>query len=142
MHHHGYNEIHSSLSKLLSYFETAMYTVLCIRVNLRAGRKKNSLFLKHTLVRKRKIRTELWKTTFSYMGFPGGSVTKESARDLGLILELGRPSGERRGNPLQYSYLGSPMDRGAWQGYDLWGHERQMWVDHHLQLCYDCPNVW
>ena len=144
MHRHSYNEIHSSLSKLLSYFEISVYTVLCIWVNFGAGRKKNSHFLKHTVVRKRKISTELWKATFSYMGFPGGSVSKEPAKDLVLILKLGRPSGEGSGNPLQHSFLANPMDRGAWRGYDLWGHERQMWVDHHqhLQLCYYCSNVW
>ena len=27
---------------------------------------------------------------------------------------LGRSPGEGNGNPLQYSYLGNPMDRGAW----------------------------
>ena len=32
-----------------------------------------------------------------------------------LIPGLGRSSGERNGKPLQYSCLGSPMDRGAWQ---------------------------
>ena len=35
------------------------------------------------------------------------------ARDLGLIPGLGRSPGERNGNPLQYSCLGNPMDRGA-----------------------------
>ena len=35
------------------------------------------------------------------------------ARDVGLIPGSGRSSGERNGNPLQYSYLGNPMDRGA-----------------------------
>ena len=35
------------------------------------------------------------------------------ARDLGLITGLGRSPGERNGNPLQYSCLGNPMDRGA-----------------------------
>ena len=34
------------------------------------------------------------------------------ARDMGSILGSGRSPGE--GNPLQYSCLGSPMDRGAW----------------------------
>jgi len=33
-----------------------------------------------------------------------------NARDVGLIPELER-SGERNGNPLQYSCLGNPMDR-------------------------------
>ena len=35
--------------------------------------------------------------------------------DLGLIPGLGRSPGERNGNPLQYSCLENPMDRGAWR---------------------------
>ena len=35
------------------------------------------------------------------------------ARDVGLIPGLGRSSGVGIGNPLQYSCLGEPMDRGA-----------------------------
>ena len=35
--------------------------------------------------------------------------------DRGSISELGRSSGEENGSPLQYSCLGNPMDRGAWQ---------------------------
>ena len=34
--------------------------------------------------------------------------------DLSLIPVLGRSLGGGRGNPLQYSCLGNPMDRGAW----------------------------
>ena len=51
------------------------------------------------------------------MGFPGGSGGKEStcnAGDLGLIPGLGRSPGGRNGNPLKYSCLENPMDRGAW----------------------------
>ena len=51
-------------------------------------------------------------------GFPGGSDGKESAcnaRDLGLIPGSGRSPGEGNGYPLQYSCLGNPMDKGAWQ---------------------------
>ena len=33
---------------------------------------------------------------------------------MGLIPESERSSGEGNGNPLQYSYLENPMDRGAW----------------------------
>ena len=36
-------------------------------------------------------------------------------RDIGLICSLGRSPGEGYGNPLQYSCLENPMDRGAWQ---------------------------
>jgi len=51
-------------------------------------------------------------------GFPGGGSGKEtSCRDAGdvvLIPGLGRSDREGNGNPLQYSCLGNPMDRGAW----------------------------
>ena len=39
-----------------------------------------------------------------------------NAGDSGLIPGSGRSPGEGNGNPLQYSCLGNPMDRGAWQG--------------------------
>ena len=38
-----------------------------------------------------------------------------SAGDISLISGLVRSPGEGNGNPLQYSCLGNPMDRGAWQ---------------------------
>ena len=55
---------------------------------------------------------------YRFMGFPGGSYGKESAcnvGDLRLIPGSGRAPREGNGNPLQYSCLGNPMDRGAWQ---------------------------
>ena len=54
----------------------------------------------------------------SLHGFPGASDGKEStcnAGDTGLILGSGRAPGERNDNPPQYSCLGNPIDRGAWQ---------------------------
>ena len=51
------------------------------------------------------------------VGFPGALEVKASAcnaGDLGLILGLGRSSGEGNGNPLQFSCLENPMDGGAW----------------------------
>ena len=38
-----------------------------------------------------------------------------SVADVSSISGLGRSPGEGNGNPLQYSCLGNPMDRGAWQ---------------------------
>ena len=38
-----------------------------------------------------------------------------NAGDMGSIPGLGRSLGEGNGNPLQYSCMGNPMDRGAWQ---------------------------
>ena len=37
------------------------------------------------------------------------------ARDPGLTPGSGRSPGEGNGNPLQYSCLGNPTDRGVWQ---------------------------
>ena len=39
----------------------------------------------------------------------------EDVRGEGSAPELGRSPGERNGNPLHYSCLENPMDRGAWQ---------------------------
>ena len=36
-------------------------------------------------------------------------------RDMGLIPRLGKSPREGNGNPLQYSCVENPMDRGAWQ---------------------------
>ena len=50
------------------------------------------------------------------MGFPAGLDSKESAcnaGDLGSIPGSGRAPGGGHGNPLQYSCLENPMDRGA-----------------------------
>ena len=64
-------------------------------------------------------------------GFPGCTSGKEhpcqvknlpasarEARDLGLILKSGRLPGGGNDNPLQYSCVENPMDRGAWQTID------------------------
>ena len=59
-------------------------------------------------------------------GFPGGLVVKNlpaNVGDVGLIPELGRSLGEGNGNSLQYSSLGNPMDRGAWQAQPMGSQE-------------------
>ena len=55
---------------------------------------------------------------FILEGFPHSSVGESSACNaghLGLIPQLGRSPGEGNDNPLKYSCLENPMDRGAWQ---------------------------
>ena len=52
-----------------------------------------------------------------HTGFPGGSVVKnlpDNERDTGYIMGLGRSPGGGNDNPLRYSCLESPMDRGTW----------------------------
>ena len=49
--------------------------------------------------------------------FPGGSNGKAppyNAGDPGSVPGSGRSAGEGNGNPLQYSCLENPMDRGTW----------------------------
>ena len=61
------------------------------------------------------------------MDLPGGSDSQESAYnagDLGLIPGLGRSSGGGHGNPLQYSCLENPKDRGAWWATQSIGLQR------------------
>ena len=64
------------------------------------------------------------------MGFPDGSVVQKSSANVGDASSI--PGSERspregNGNPLQYSCLGKPMDRGAWQttvhGVERVGHD-------------------
>ena len=49
--------------------------------------------------------------------WPSGKASAHNAwdiRDAGSVPRLGRSPGGGNGNPLQYSYLKNPMDRGAW----------------------------
>ena len=55
---------------------------------------------------------------YKQWGFPCSSVGKKSAcneGDLGSIPGSGGYPGEGNGNPLQYSCLENPIDRGAWR---------------------------
>ena len=57
-------------------------------------------------------------STCVFPNFPCSSVNKETVFNAGdphLIPGSGRFSGEGNGNPLQYSFLENPMDRGSWQ---------------------------
>ena len=65
-------------------------------------------------------------------GFPGSSDSKESACSAGnpdLIPGSGRCPGEGNGNPLQYSCLENPMDRGAWRATVL--AVAKSWTQHY-----------
>ena len=52
-----------------------------------------------------------------YRDFPDGSVVKNTTANsgnMGSVPGWGKSPGEGNGNPLQYSCLGNPIDRGAW----------------------------
>ena len=67
----------------------------------------------------KKNEVHFWKVKLAlFLGFPGGSDSKESAssvKDPDSIPGLGWSPGKGNGNWLQYSCLENPMDGGAWQ---------------------------
>ena len=70
------------------------------------------------------------------LGLPGSSDGKESAhktRDPGSSPGSGRSPGEGKGNPLQYSGLGYPKDRGAWRA-TVYGVAKELNTTEQLTL--------
>ena len=84
-------------------------------------------------------------TLTEQLDFPGGSDGKEpacNATDLGLSPGSGRCPGERNGNPLQYSCLKNPMDRGSWWATVLRIAKSQTRLKQHntTHTLIDCTN--
>ena len=83
-------------------------------------------------------------------GFPGGSAVKNSpacAGDAGSSPGSARCSGKRNGYPLWYSYLGDPMDRGAWQAtvHGVAGDMTEQTHTHThswLRIPFPSPSMW
>ena len=84
-------------------------------------------------------------------GFPGGTSGKEPTcqcrdlRDVGLIPGLGRSSGGGHGNPLQYSCLENPMDRGTWRAIVhgvAKSRTRLKWLSMHTHRIKKAPHGW
>ena len=76
----------------------------------------------------------LWSSSRICRDSPSDSDGKESicnAGDLGLIPRMGRSPGEGNGNPLQYSCLENPKDRGAWQA-TVPGVAESEWLSLHF----------
>ena len=64
---------------------------------------------------KKKKRAENFARLIFVLGFPGGSVVKNPSANAGDKRGGSSIPGGRHGNSLQYSCLGNPMDKGAWQ---------------------------
>ena len=80
-----------------------------------------------------------WRGLISLCGFPGGSEVTASAcnaGDLGSIPGSGRSPGEGNGNPLQYSCLENPMDRGAWRAIVHGVAKSRTWLSDFTSLHY------
>ena len=77
------------------------------------------------------IKFQKYGYTNTYLSFPGGSDSEESASNVGkpsLITGLGISHGEGCGHPLQYSCLKNPMDRGVWRATVHRIANRQEWA--------------
>ena len=82
--------------------------------------------------------------SMSNKGFPGGSVVKSppaNAGDTDLIPGSGRSPREGNGNPLQYSCLGNPMDRGAWRAAVHGAAKSQTWLKKESEVAQSCPTL-
>ena len=70
-----------------------------------------------------------------HLGFPGSTVVENppaKAGDVDLIPGSGRFPEGGNGNPLQYSCLENPMDRGAYLvGYSPWGSKELIETTEH-----------
>ena len=81
-----------------------------------AGNTNTEQVISGVSVMQKKFRS-LWETAIYNVWDPQRFSGKEpacSVEDQGLIPASGRSPGEGNGNPLQYSCLGNPTDRGAW----------------------------
>ena len=81
------------------------------------GKGQGSLACCSPWGRKELDMTEWIATTTRHLDFPRGQAVKNlpaNVGDVSSIPGLGRSPGEGNGNPLQYSCLGNPMDRGSW----------------------------
>ena len=77
----------------------------------------------------------------SAVGFPGGSVGKESScnagdtGDMSSVPRSERSSGEGHGNPLQHSCLENPMGSGAWRATVYRVTKRHNWSNWAKTIC-------
>ena len=74
---------------------------------------------------------------------PMGSAVKNlpaNAGDTGSMPGSGRSSGEGNGNPLEYSHLGTPMDRGAWRA-TVHGVAKESGMTEQLTHTQQCASV-
>ena len=73
-----------------------------------------------------------YKAFYAYLGLPrwlgGKKNPSANAGDTRWIPGWGRSPGGGNGNPLQYSCLGNPMDRGAWRGTVHAVIKSQIWL--------------
>ena len=74
-------------------------------------------------------------------GFPSDSVVKNpsaNVEDTSFVPKSGRSTGKENDSPLQYSCMGNPMDRGAWQVQSM----RSQRVRHDIVTKQQQEKIW
>ena len=107
--------VRCSIASKLSFCH--IWSVLHVTIGV-ASQNTRWIFLKYRLFLIKKKTIYFVLGYILLMDFPGVSVVKNlpaSAGDSGSVPGLGRLLGEGNGNPLQYSCLGNPVERGAWR---------------------------
>ena len=88
----------------------------------------------HALLLLGQMTSNIYVSFIQNRGSSGGSVIKNlpaSAGDAVPLPGLGRSIGEGNNDPLQYSCLGNPMDRGSWWAMVHMATKSQSWVSMH-----------
>ena len=118
---------HSESSSKIKRQGLSLVSFLYSGINVSYNIKKNPPATRETPVsslgRKVPWRRDRLPTP-GFLGFPGGSDSKESAcnvGDLGSVPGVGRSPGGGHGNPLQHSCLESPRGQRSRVGYSPWG---------------------
>ena len=65
-----------------------------------------------------------------------------NAGDVGSVPRLGRSLGGGQGNPLQYSCLEDPTERGAWHGCQSMGHKESGMTEATEHACMPVVRSW
>ena len=132
------------------YIHTHTHTHIHISITLgfSRNRERSHLFTAPFLLRQKLVGREywgkkhclrLWFESRLYMGFPCGPSGKESTcqcrrhKRCRFQPWAERSSGVGNGNPLQYSCLGNPMDRGAWWATVHGSKESWTWLSNLAQ---------
>ena len=97
------------------YFNKCFPSWLFVLINLKATETCKEKYNKHLysqFLQLTAVNIFLWVSLVAQIG----RNLPANAGDVGLIPGSGRSPGGGNGNPLQYSCLENPMDRGAWRG--------------------------
>ena len=120
--------MHHFLSRYLVHYRYAI-NIYCIGRKISCLLRESMPVFYHLLLQLRPSARTIWIPIFTIIQHMGASqvalvaknlsknppVKAGDVRDASLIPGLGRSPGGGHGNPLQYSCLGNPMDRGAWR---------------------------